>query len=59
MPDLDQLAEGVRETQQGTSGMKQLVFNPETGDFDLKPRSSLTGRETVVTNLTKDGFASV
>jgi len=59
MNKLDQLAEGVRDTQQGTSGMRQLAFNPETGEFEMKPQSSITGRETIVTGLTKDGFASI
>ncbi len=54
--DLNELGTMVR--QQGYEGttMMDLVFNPETGDFEQVPKGT-THEGDVVTEMTKDGFA--
>lgn len=41
---------------QSTSTLKDLVFNPETGDFEQVDRGSANEGDTV-TKMTEDGFA--
>ena len=41
---------------QSTSTLKDLVFDPETGDFVQVPRGSANEGDTV-TKMTEDGFA--
>ena len=40
-----------------TSTLKDLVFNPETGDFEQVERGSTNEGDTV-TKMTEDGFAT-
>jgi len=56
---LNTLAEDVREEglNQGTS-MKDLVFDPVTGDFRQVPRGTHHGEGDVVTEMTNKGFAA-
>ena len=56
--ELDRLSEEVREQglNQGSS-MKDLVFDPVTGDFRQVPRGTHHGDGDVVTEMTKKGFA--
>lgn len=43
---------------QGTGTMSELVFNPETGEFETIARGEDTeGSEIIVTEMTKEGFA--
>lgn len=42
---------------QSTSTLKDLVFNPETGDFEQVERGTANEGDTV-TKMTEDGFAS-
>lgn len=41
---------------QSTSSLKDLVYNPETGDFEQVERGSVNEGDTV-TKMTEDGFA--
>lgn len=41
---------------QSTSSLKDLVFNPETGDFEQVERGTANEGDTV-TKMTEDGFA--
>lgn len=41
---------------QSTSSLKDLVFNPETGDFEQIERGTANEGDTV-TKMTEDGFA--
>lgn len=41
---------------QSTSTLKDLVFNPETGDFEQVERGNANEGDTV-TRMTEDGFA--
>ena len=43
-------------TAQSTSSIKDLVFNPETGDFEQVLRGTANEGDTV-TKMTEDGFA--
>ena len=43
-------------TAQSTSSLKDLVFNPETGDFEQVLRGTANEGDTV-TKMTEDGFA--
>ena len=54
--DLNKLGEGVRDQGYKGSTMMDLVFNPETGDFEQIPKGSAHEGD-VVTDMTKDGFA--
>ena len=56
---LNNLAEDVREEglNQGSS-MKDLVFDPITGDFRQVPRGTHHGEGDVVTEMTNKGFAA-
>ena len=56
--ELNRLSEEVREQglNQGSS-MKDLVFDPVTGDFRQVPRGSHHGDGDVVTEMTNKGFA--
>ena len=56
---LNRLAEEVRDEglNQGTS-MKDLVFDPVTGDFRQVPRGTHYGEGDVVTEMTNKGFAA-
>lgn len=56
---LNRLAEDVRDEglNQGTS-MKDLVFDPVTGDFRQVPRGTHHGEGDVVTEMTNKGFAA-
>ncbi|MBQ7690352.1 MAG: hypothetical protein IJT30_04055 [Muribaculaceae bacterium] len=38
--------------------MKDLVFNPATGEFDQVDKGRAPNTGTVVTDMTKDGFAA-
>lgn len=56
--ELNKLAEDVREEglNQGSS-MKDLVYDPVTGDFRQVPRGTHHGNGDVVTEMTDKGFA--
>lgn len=41
---------------QSTSTLKDLVFNPETGDFEQVPVGTVNEGDTV-TKMTENGFA--
>lgn len=45
-----------KATIQSTSTLKDLVFNPETGDFEQVERGTANEGDTV-TKMTEDGFA--
>ena len=57
--ELTNLAEAVREEglHQGSS-MKDLVYDPVTGDFHQEPRGTHRGEGDVVTEMTDKGFAA-
>lgn len=57
--ELNRMSEEVREEglNQGSS-MKDLVFDPVTGDFRQVPRGSHRGSGDVVTEMTNKGFAA-
>ena len=56
--ELSNLGEEVRRQGQGNS-MKDLVFDPVTGEFKQVSRGdNPAGEGDVVTQMTKDGFAS-
>ena len=57
--ELNRMSEEVREEglNQGSS-MKDLVFDPVTGDFRQVPRGSHRGDGDVVTEMTNKGFAA-
>ena len=52
-----EILEGAKQQGEGKS-MKDLVFNPETGEFEQVDKGAPTGTGTVVTDMTKDGFAA-
>lgn len=54
--ELTKLGETVRKQGYEGSTMMDLVFNPETGDFEQVPKGSAHEGD-VVTDMTKDGFA--
>ena len=54
---LSDLAEDVRDINYGGS-MKELVFNPETGDFEACTRGTSHGTGEIVTEMTEGGFAA-
>lgn len=47
---------GHNISTQSTSTLKDLVFNPETGDFEQVDRGTANEGDTV-TKMTEDGFA--
>ncbi len=47
---------GRRASTQSTSTLKDLVFNPETGDFEQVEQGTSNEGDTV-TKMTEDGFA--
>lgn len=47
---------GCGVSTQSTSLLKDLVFNPETGDFEQVERGTANEGDTV-TQMTEDGFA--
>ena len=57
--ELNRMSEDVREEgiNQGSS-MKDLVFDPITGDFRQVPRGTHHGEGDVVTEMTNKGFAA-
>ena len=56
---LNNLAEDVREEGLNQGGsMKDLVFDPVTGDFRQVPRGTHHGEGDVVTEMTNKGFAA-
>ena len=55
---LNNLAEDVREEgYNSSSSMKDLVFDPETGEFRQVQKGTHTGNGEVVTEMTNKGFA--
>lgn len=50
-------SKGPGVSTQSTSTLKDLVFNPETGDFEQVERGSTNEGDTV-TKMTEDGFAT-
>ena len=54
--DLNKLGEEVRDQGYKGSTMMDLVFNPETGNFEQIPKGTAHEGD-VVTDMTKDGFA--
>lgn len=54
--DISKLGETVRKQGYEGSTMMDLVFNPETGDFEQVPKGA-SHEGDVVTEMTKDGFA--
>ena len=56
---LNGLAEDVREEGYNSSNsMKDLVFDPVTGEFKQVVKGTHTGRGEVVTEMTNKGFAA-
>lgn len=56
--ELNSLAEGVREQGQNPNGtMKDLVYDPISGEFKQVERGSHTNTGEVVTEMTEKGFA--
>lgn len=53
---LSDLAADVRDINYGNS-IKELVFNPETGDFEACARGISHGSGEIVTEMTEGGFA--
>lgn len=53
-PVINNSGRGV--STQSTSTLKDLVFNPETGDFEQIPVGTANEGDTV-TKMTTDGFA--
>lgn len=51
----ERLGEEVRKQGEGTA-MTELVFNPQTGEFEQRPQGT-AGAGDVVTDMTKGGFA--
>lgn len=47
---------GRGSSSQSTSTLRDLVFNPETGDFEQIERGTANEGDTI-TRLTEDGFA--
>ena len=57
--ELDNLAQAVREEGMNQGGsMKDLVFDPVTGEFRPIPRGTHRGEGDVVTEMTDKGFAA-
>ena len=57
--ELDNLAQAVREEGMNQGGsMKDLVFDPVTGEFRPVPRGTHRGEGDVVTEMTDKGFAA-
>ena len=54
---LSDLAADVRDINYGNS-IKELVFNPETGDFEACARGTSHGSGEIVTEMTEGGFAA-
>lgn len=54
---LSDLATDVRNINYGNS-IKELVFNPETGDFEACTRGTSHGSGEIVTEMTEGGFAA-
>lgn len=54
---LSDLAADVRDINYGNS-IKELVFNPETGDFEACTRGTSHGSGEIVTEMTEGGFAA-
>lgn len=54
---LTDLAADVRDINYGNS-IKELVFNPETGDFEACARGVSHGSGEIVTEMTEGGFAA-
>ena len=54
---LTDLAADVRDINYGNS-IKELVFNPETGDFEACARGTSHGSGEIVTEMTEGGFAA-
>ena len=58
--ELNRLGQEVRKQGgQGTgSSMKDLVFDPETGEFKQVEKSEAPASGEVVTRMTEEGFAA-
>ena len=56
---LERMGEDIRvQGGQGTGRMTDLIFNEETGEWVTKPQGSeISDNETIVTDMTKTGFA--
>ena len=52
-----QILEEAKLHGEGKS-MKDLVFNPATGEFEEQDKGAPVNTGTVVTDMTKDGFAA-
>ncbi len=52
----NKIAKVVKDTQGGNT-ITDLVFNPNTGEFEEAPMGVTHGAGEVVTDMTKDGFA--
>lgn len=56
--ELEALGEGVRKQGYETSSMQDLVYNPETGEFEQRQHSEIPPESgIVVTEMTREGFA--
>lgn len=57
--NLEQMGNDVRtQGGQGTGKMSELVFNPDTGEFETRaPGANSNSGEIIVTDMTKEGFA--
>lgn len=54
--ELERIANVVKDTQHGKE-KNELVFNPETGEFEQRPVGT-RGDGEIVTEMTKEGFAA-
>ncbi len=52
-----QILDEAKRQGEGNS-MKDLVFNPSTGEFEQVDKGTPVNTGTVVTDMTKDGFAA-
>lgn len=60
----EKMGEDVRDEgwkqNQPEGGMTDLVFNPETGEFETKQRSPVDDPDNmIVTEMTREGFAAL
>ncbi len=56
--ELSNLGEEVRKQGYGKDTMKDLVYNPETGEFEQREHSEAQPESgIVVTEMTREGFA--
>jgi len=52
------VADTVKKTQEGRNNVTDLVYNQETGEFEVARKGENYGAGEIVTDMTKDGFAA-